>query len=57
MTASRVETAVVLERSRRWVLATVSALGLAVALLLDLRAAPAAVAVAVLVAGLQQGLP
>ena len=57
MTASRVETAVVLERSRRWFLATASALGLAVALLLDLRAAPAAVAVAVLVAGLQQGLP
>ena len=57
MTASRVETAVVLERSRRWVLATASALGLAVALLVDLRAAPAAVAVAVLVAGLQQGLP
>ena len=44
-------------RPRRWLLAGSVAPGLALALLVDLRAAPVAVALAVVVGLLQQGLP
>jgi hypothetical protein len=57
MTLAGAASATTVVHARRWLLAAAVAPGAALALLVDLRAAPLALGLAVVVALLQQGLP